>query len=184
VPEAAEIPRTLEAAVAREVRAGLRDPVEITARLSELYGQAWLLRQFVNLVARIVHAGPAGMPRPAGPPVKSRNPSSTPAPRGGPIAPRLSRVQRAAGAAADGFFASSRWVPDAGWKRVTDLTASDCRRVAEHCALLADIAGEYGRWFALAAMSIEAHGARTLGDVTQELPPRPRYLLPAGGAKI
>lgn len=183
--EPSRLPATLEEAVREELRLGMRDPVEIVARLSERHGQRWLLRQLVNVVARIV-TGSAASSKSTG--VGTRKPSSSSSTGAGAkppsTAPRLPRVRKAAGDVPADFFASSRWIsPEAGWKRVLDLTADDCRAIAAQCERLSDLAVRHGRWFSDAASAIEQEGVATLGEVKRQLV-APVGALPAGDATI
>lgn len=178
---------TLESAVRAELAAGVRDPVEIVARLSEKHGQTWLLRQLVNVVARIVAGSPAvraasairATPRRRSP-VAAREPAREPV----KAVPGRTRVEKAAADAAGDFFSGARWVsPEVGWKPVLDLTAEDCRTIAAQLKALSDVAARHRAWFEDAAAAIEQEGAATLREVKRQLI-APVGVLPAGAATL
>lgn len=144
---------TLRDAVMEIVNDGERDPVKVVARLSEFYGQKWLLRQIVGIIAIMV-AEAQGTGR-------------------GRIEPRartesgLPRVQKASG----DFFQSARWVnAEIGWRRLADLTESDCREIAAQYDLLATVAGRHSAWFIEVADRLRDEGALSVGEIIDLLP--------------
>lgn len=141
---------TLREAVARLVDSGLADPVTITTRLVEEYGQEWLRRQLVNVVAMLAAGGSVSTGHAD---VK--------------VVPGVPRVQRAA-AGAD-VFSGSVWV-DGKWKPLGDLTAKDCRTVSTQYARLAQAAERHRDWFLSAAELVEREGGAILRDVRELLP--------------
>lgn len=142
---------TLHEAVRAVVLTGCIEPVEIVARLSNFYGQKWLLRQLVNIVATLAITSPT---------------------HGG--GGRLGVVQRTGlprvqklGAE---FLESSRWVnSDIGWRRVSDLTANDCREISRQYDLLASVAVRHRDWFEDTARVLDESGALTVGEIKGEL---------------
>ena len=168
--DAAGTPHTLETAVRIELARGeTRDAGEITARLVERYGQTWLRRQLVNIVARIIAGGAA---RSTSASIGSGRPSNGPGVSSTRATRSLRRVRKVAGDVAADFLDRARWVSaDVGWKRVADLTAADCRAIAAQYELLADRAGEHCRWFTDAAAAIDAEGVETVGEVQRRLTP-------------
>jgi hypothetical protein len=169
VADVSGTPRTLEEAVRAEVAAGVLDPAEVLARISERYGQTKLLTWIVAVVARIA-AGGASVSHSAS---VSGGRSSSRAP--GVVSGKTERglrVRKAAGDVSDDFFASARWVSAVvGWKRIADLTADDCRVIAAQYELLANRADEHRRWFVDAAVAIEAEHVATVGEIERELAP-------------
>lgn len=150
---------TLHEAVRELAGKGVSSPNEILAQLSERYGQHWVLRQFLNEIAKIA------MP--------------TSRPDIGPRAevvrvPGVPRVRRAAGDA--DVFSGSVWVMGQGWVPLGDLTPADCRTVAEQYGRLMEAAGRHRDWYLAAADVAEREGAETLGEV--------RGLLPAPLARL
>lgn len=163
-------PRTLEEAVRAELAAGVLDPVEILARISERYGQAKLLTWIVAVVARIA-AGGSSVSHSASA-SGGRSSSRAPGVVSGKTERGLPRVRKAAGDIADDFFGSARWVSaDVGWKPVADLTADDCLAVAAQYEFLVDRADEHRRWFVDAAAAIDAERVSTVGDLERKLAP-------------
>jgi hypothetical protein len=152
---------SLREAVLEVMGNGERDPIKIAARLSEFYGEKWMLRQFVNVIAILVaeHQGTGGRRLEAVPPRQSG----------------LPRIQRAGG----DFYESARWVNvEIGWRRVADLTEADCREVAAQYDLLATVASRHSAWFVEVADRLRDEGALTLGEIRGLLPIPPMVSKP------
>lgn len=147
---------TLREAVMEVVNDGERDPVKVVARLSEFYGQKWLLRQIVQIIAIMVAEAQGTGSHLLEPRVRTES--------------GLPRVQKASG----DFYHSARWVnAEIGWRRVTDLTESDCREIAAQYDLLATVASRHSAWFVEVADRIRDEGALTLGEIRDLLPIAP-----------
>lgn len=156
---------TLHEAVRELAGKGVKSPNEILAQLSERYGQQWVIRQFLNEIAKI--AMPTSRPD-VGPRAEVVR------------APGVPRVQRAANGA--DVFSGSVWVAEKGWVPLGDLTPADCRTVAAQYGRLIEAAGRHRDWYLAAADVAEREGAETLGEVRSLLPaPLAQLELPAAG---
>lgn len=65
---------------------------------------------------------------------------------------------------------SSKFVPEVGWKLMSELTPGDCRRIAAHYHMLASRNALYAELFTTFAAIIEEEGAAMLGEVKRDLP--------------
>lgn len=146
---------TLDEAVRELVDRGCTEPTAIAASLSEQYGQPWLLRQLVNVIARIAAGGFATIPA-----HREANQRRDPG---------VSRVQVAA--VSQDVFGSSVWVQNRGWVTLGELSAHDCRVVAAQYGRLAQAAERHRDWFLSAAELVEREGALCLSEVRSLLAP-------------
>lgn len=135
---------TLEEAIRQLINLGENDPHTIVEKLKKRHGKAWLLEQTAFLAEDVAEdiarhmIGRGRRDHEKVPPQVVGNP---------------------------GLLGQTKWLPSGGYKRITDLTADDCRAIAAHYAMLEQSA----RWrkdaYTEAADTIEAAGVATVGDL-------------------
>ncbi len=144
----------LRTAIEEQVAAGQVDPYVIAHTVRTSYGERWLTKQLAALAGEIV----ATYARQA-------------------VGSSRRRAEHGFGSGSEGvrqavvaLQGEGCWVPSVGWKRHADLTADDCREVAEHYGMIVSAAGIRARRYAAFAELIEAEGVETLGQTSAELP--------------
>lgn len=154
---------TLHEGVRELVDRGLEHPATILSTLVEQYGEVWLRRQLLSIVAGMTQRSPS-VYRARGQMVRREG---------------LPRVQKVAGDILERMV----WV-DGDWKALGELTSSDCRTVAAQYSRLMEAAGLHRDWFLDAALVIESGGGEVLADVRGQLraPLSPLALPSAGDA--
>lgn len=140
---------TLADAIEQQINLGLKDPIEIAEAVERLHGEEWVRARVADMAMDVLAQlarGRLGSRR------RAREPVSAAAANGSSPAAR-------------DFLLESKFVPDVGWKRIADLTAHDCRAVAEHHRMLVNVNGHKARLYLDFADAIDSAGVETLGQV-------------------
>ncbi len=135
---------TLEEAIRQLVNLGENDPRTIVEKLKKRHGKAWLTEQTAFLAEDIAEdiarhmIGRSRRDHEKVPPQVVGNP---------------------------GLMGQTKWIPGGGYKRITDLTADDCRAIAAHYAMLEQSAGWRKTAYTEAADMVDAAGVATVGEL-------------------